>query len=258
MSAAEAPAPAPGQRWRLDCGCVVDLGSDKSRYGCVLLLEREVKCGLATTHFGWVDAPDWFLGAVYVGPTPGYVPSPATPTPAAAPPTVAGVGGPRVCADWCGLPTIDDRVPTCVPGRSGPQEGVDRFTDRRSGLDYTRSWCSSHCRDARVVPGASAAPPTREQILAEELRGKAATVKQPLTVDPGVSERTTFTAMAGPNVWEEAHVDRLLTSEQWSSRVSMGLAMRAEARKQRDTFADLQDDFDNLPDADAAPVRYRR
>ncbi len=200
--------PEVGQRWRLECGCAVELGGEEStRAGFSgLLLAREVACSRAMTHFGWLDSPAWFVGAEYLGPTP------AAPLPSS---TVGAPEGYVPCPKDCGRWTSSG---------SGPCFSCHGVANGGYGMTHP-DWTPP-----------TAAPPTREQILAEE-RAKPAAIyphMQPVLKTP--EEKASELATV-------ARVRAHQLAEGGDSAVA-----KAPGRT-RDTFSDLADEWDLLPEA---------
>ncbi len=236
MSAAEAPAPVPGQRW-LD-------GSDGGRNGNYDIIGRDgdglfavryERSGNVYRNVGLGT----FTKVSYLGPTPGYVPSPATPTPAAAPPTVAGVGGPPKgyvqCPENCGRYTAAARL----LGSCWHCWGVPQSETYKKALASSPDWTPP------------AAPPTREQILVEELRGVGTdapgTVRDSRMVAPKTAEETAR---------ELATIQRVRAHQLAEGGPSA--TAKAPGKAAPPPFIPSVDEWDLLADADAAPVRYRR
>ncbi len=230
MSAGEAPAPAPGQRWRDTWGHYeyVDVIRACGAHGF------DIEPGGAIARCAFTDR------LVYLAPTPGYVPSPATPTPAAAPPTVAGVGGPpkgyavcttQGCATW----TYGGDCWACYLARAPEaRENVARLMAKWP--DWTPT----------------AAPLTREQILAEELRANGPLADTWAAYDSGP------TVQASPEALEaQIEVIKRVRAHQLAEGGPSATA-KAPGKAAPPPFVPSVDEWDLLPDADAAPVRYRR
>ncbi len=204
----------------------------------------------------------------YIGPTPSTIPGPTAALPSS---MVAGPGAPdrSGCKSWCGLPTISELVPTCIPTRPGPQEGTDRFTDRHPPAnDEMRSYCTASCLERRAPLAPTAAPPTREQILAEELAARAPTPPVPTECygkpicnwghDPSCPayprdrpRKTPEETAAELAIIQRIRVHALAEGGDSATRAAPG-------RTPPKPWVPSVDDFDLLPDAEPHSSRYRR
>ncbi len=247
------PAPAPGQRWS------TTYARDNTTYDVVgwnddalVFICRPVD-GFMAQYGDQMVSRGTFAYLNYLGPTPGYVPSPATPTPAAAPPTVAGVGPPAgyvPCERDCGRHTY-------VGGGERPVCWTCHLEER------------PQCRTAAAVLVAAhpdwtppAAPPTREQILAEELRAKA---KLPKCLGPHIcnwghaEDCPLYTPGQKPTEAQERQIATIVRVRAHQLAEGGPSATReAPGKAAPPPFVPSVDEWDLLPDADAAPVRYRR